>query len=218
QAAGRAQPSVERRLWREFRRLCDQVFARRDAARNQVQQEVATRLQAAEALCAQAEALLREAMVEPEELTERLAALRQELEALRPLPRAPAGQFNRRLRAVERALTERQRRARLDRVRQAMASAFSRAAPCDELEQAALAGGAVAPEDWQQRWQAQAEVSGELQARLESRWRRALAAASGERAFSDDEIGRAAGRGRGEVVGGGGACKKRREQDDGGRT
>lgn len=188
QAAGRAQPSVERRLWREFRRLCDQVFARRDAARSQVQQEVATRLQAAEALCAQAEALLREAMVEPEELTERLAALRQELEALRPLPRAPAGQFNRRLRAVERALTERQRRARLDRERQAMAAAYARAALCAELEQAALAGGAVAPEDWQQRWQAQAEVSGELQARLESRWRRALAAASGERAFSDDEL------------------------------
>lgn len=188
QAAGRAQPNLDRRLWREFRKACDEIFARRDMARGQAEQEQGARLQAAQQLCEQAEALLAGTGLAAAELEDRLAALRAEFDALQPLPRPQVAALGQRLRAVERKAAERRRHQRQAQEQEALAAARARAELCDDLEQLVLTAAEVKAEQWQQRWQALAEAPAELQAKLERRWQRALAAAAGESGFAANEL------------------------------
>lgn len=188
QTAGRAQASVDRRLWREFRKICDAIFERRDAMRNQTEQERDERLVVAQGLCEQAEALLDETEVAAAELESRLAVLQADFEALQPLPRAQAGALNQRLRAVERKVADRLRHKQEAREQQALSAARERAELCNALEQAVLTAAVESVEEWQQRWQALAAAPADLQAKLENRWRRAVAAAEGVQVFTDEEL------------------------------
>ncbi|HEX5513669.1 MAG TPA: DUF349 domain-containing protein, partial [Gammaproteobacteria bacterium] len=187
-AIGHAQPNIDRRLWREFRSACDEIFAHRDAVRSEADQEREARVARARELCNEAESLAADAAAAPADVEAKLAALREEYDGLRPLPREQAAAFSRQLREAERALADRRRRQAQEREQQALAVGRARAQLCAELEQAALAGTAGAAAAWQARWEILDQAPADLQARLEARWRRALAATEGGQAFTEQEL------------------------------
>lgn len=185
---GPAQPNVDRRLWREFRGACDQIFARRDQARGQADEEQQARVSRAEALCAEAEALTSDETNGVAELDARLAELRDEYQTLRPMPREQAQQFTQRLREVGRALDERRRQQARQRERRLLQAAEHRAALCGALEDAAVGGDGTALAELDEQWQSAEQAPAPLQAVLNARWERAQAAAEGTRPFSTDEL------------------------------
>jgi exonuclease SbcC len=186
-ALGSAQPNVERRLWREFRSACDEIFGRRDEARGHADRERQARVARAEALCVQAEALVADHAAELAEVEARLAALREECQRL-PLPREQAGVLAQRLREAGRALDQQRRRQARQREQAMWAAAGARARLCEELERRALrhAGDEVA--ELTAQWQSLEPAPGPLQARLDARWQRALAAVDGSRPFVAAEL------------------------------
>lgn len=184
-AVGYAQPNVDRRLWREFRSACDVIFARRDEARGEADQERQARIAEAEALCAAAEALAADQAIDLAEARAKFAELREQFQAVRPLPRERFQACSRRLREVERALDERRRALQRQREQALLNAARTRAQLCAELEQA----GETADRDaFMARWQALEPAPAPLQAKLDARWQRALAAGDGSRPFTPDEL------------------------------
>lgn len=184
-AIGPAQPNVDRRLWREFRGACDVIFARRDEARGQADQERQARIAEAETLCAAAEALIADEAIDIAEARAKLADLREQFQAVRPLPRERLQAFTQRLREAERALDDRHRALQRQREQAVLNAARSRAQLCAELEQA----GETADRDaLAARWQALEPAPAPLQAKLEARWQRALAASDGSQPFTPDEL------------------------------
>ncbi|RTR03331.1 DUF349 domain-containing protein [Halomonas nitroreducens] len=81
-ALGRAPKGEEQALWREFRHLCDEIFARRDAARSDQAQRARTRLDAMQALIDRLDAWH---PARSSEATDLEAAI-QEASTLEPLP------------------------------------------------------------------------------------------------------------------------------------
>lgn len=187
-SAGPAQPNVDRRLWREFRGACDQIFARRDQARGQADEEQQARVARAEALCVEAEALTSDEAKGLAELEARLAELRDEYQTLRPMPREQAQQFSQRLREVGRALDERRRQQARQREQRLLQAAEHRATLCAELEDAAVRGDGAASAGLEEQWQTAEQAPAPLQAALNARWVRAQAAAAGQKPFSADEL------------------------------
>src|SRR5690606_31262168 len=173
------------RLWREFRSACDVIFARRDEARGEADQERQARIAEAEALCAAAEALAADQAIDLAEARAKFAELREQFQAVRPLPRERFQACSRRLREVERALDERRRALQRQREQALLNAARTRAQLCAELEQA----GETADRDaFMARWQALEPAPARLQAKLDARWQRALAAGDGSRPFTPDEL------------------------------
>ncbi|MDR5868541.1 DUF349 domain-containing protein [Halomonas koreensis] len=81
-ALGRAPKGEEQALWREFRHLCDEIFARRDAARSDQAQRGRDRLEAMQALIDRLDAWQPARSDEANRLEEAI----QEAAALEPLP------------------------------------------------------------------------------------------------------------------------------------
>jgi DNA repair protein SbcC/Rad50 len=137
-----ARQREENRLWQEFRAACDAVFERRAALHQAHRAELDANLRSREALCEEAEALIRE----PGDARSLAAALRDlehrwhDAESL-PLPRQASGFLSRRwqqaceqLRTLGQQLEAQERRGALDLL-------GHRAALCESVERQVLGLG-----------------------------------------------------------------------------
>lgn len=164
--AGQAPPQQERRLWREFRAICDELFQRRDRERAARSAERNERTQQAEALCNEAQSLVDEADVDA--ALQRWQELDQALRRLRGVSKAYHG----RMQEAGDALRRRQRDAQREQSLRALQYLRDAAAVCAELEQSVLEGRAPpsVSEELLARWEREGT------AELQSRWERAVAA------------------------------------------
>lgn len=187
---GHAQPSADRKLWKEFRAACDALFERRDSARAEREAARHAGLEAAESLCAEAEQLSGVPDAELAGAEERLGGLRAALEALETLPRDAGRGFAQRLKGVEEALAERRREIGRRRQAAARAAVEQRAELCARLEARLLAGPVEATDldGLRAQWQALPELPADLAEPLRGRWARAQEAADGAAPFADQEL------------------------------
>lgn len=177
QQLGPAQPAQERKLYREFKRACDAVFAERDARRDAEREEHNKHQAAAQALCERLETLLAEPHDDADTLKASITAAEAEFAGVGTLPQRTADGVRRRFDQAVRGLRTRiaevkraQARADLDELRR-------RAALCGRLEAAVQRGETPAVEALQAEWDAGAPMNGRAAQVLAARWRQAVAAA-----------------------------------------
>ncbi|MDG4551213.1 MAG: DUF349 domain-containing protein [Candidatus Contendobacter sp.] len=129
-----ALPRQEQALWKEFRAVCDQVFARRQAEQQAADTERQDHLQRKRDLCAEIEAL---ATAEPKQLTEaraRLQAIQHEWETTGPVPRVEQRALDQRFEAAARQFAHHEQALRRTKVREAFQHLHQRARLCARLE------------------------------------------------------------------------------------
>lgn len=131
---GQARPAQERKLWSAFRKACDELFARRDQAREAVHAERKAQEQRAEVLCAEAEALRAERADELARARSRWGALQAELRGLGRLPRV----YESRLQAVAQRLEREEAALARAQAEAALAATRAQAELCASLERAVL--------------------------------------------------------------------------------
>ncbi|MDG4594926.1 MAG: DUF349 domain-containing protein [Candidatus Contendobacter sp.] len=129
-----ALPRQEQALWKEFRAVCDQVFARRQAEQQSADSERQDHLWRKRDLCAEIEAL---ATAGPEQLAEaraRLQAIQHEWEAVGSVPKAEQRALDQRFEAAMRQFAHHEQALRRTKVREAFQHLHQRARLCARLE------------------------------------------------------------------------------------
>ncbi len=129
-----ALPRQEQALWKEFRVVCDAVFARRQAEQQAVDTERQDHLRRKRELCAEIEAL---ATIDSRQLAEaraRLQAIQQEWETAGPAPKTEQRALDQRFEAAVRQFAHREQALRRTKVREAFQHLRQRARLCAGLE------------------------------------------------------------------------------------
>jgi hypothetical protein len=179
----------ENKLWQRFRAACDAIFARRRQQHEALSAELDDHLQAREAICAEAMALVRSGPQDPDALQAAFHKIegRWHDAASLPVPNRAAGALQQRWREARSVVMQRQRELARDQRRKSLDLLARQAAVCQSLEHAVesgpMAADAVAAAE--SAWNGlPSHPDAGLQARIEGRFRAALdAAGSGAEAL-----------------------------------
>jgi hypothetical protein len=170
----------ENRLWQRFRTACDAVFARRRQQHEAFAAELDEHLGQREALCAEAEALAA-SDGDPAALSQAFHRIEErwgETESL-PVPNRAAAALNQRWREARRGVLRKERELAAQARRAALSLLARQATVCESLERALESGSltgdrvAAAQAAWRELPR---QTDADLQRRMESRFRAAVAA------------------------------------------
>lgn len=157
------------RLWKRFRALCDQIFARRDQQRDAAQKEREQSLADAVHLCDQIGQLADTAIDDLASAQQEFARLQQQFDELGPVPREQQDAIRKRFKAVCEQFRHNLTHAQVLSRRVGYQAMWRRADICTALEQQWLGGEAAgAGEGWDSVQELPAAVRAGLQARHEA--------------------------------------------------
>lgn len=138
---------AEQALWLRFRRVCDDIFGRREHVRAAGDAQRQAALDAAHALCAELEALAARAPEAAAAARGEVAAIAERYARLGELPRHAQAGVERRYAAALDAWNERLAHAERTRQRQAVHELAAKARLCTRLERHALVAAGALPAD-----------------------------------------------------------------------
>ena len=179
----------DQKLYRQFRKACDRVFARRDEAREHRQQERQQAVGEVETLLNRARELVDMAAGDLSGAERQFRELEQALREFRGLPKGVERDVGRALSEVRENLQRRRGELRAEREAEAARARARGIELVEGLERLAMQAE-TAPADsvdaMNDEWETFTAEHGEQG--MTARWERARAAATGERPYTEDEL------------------------------
>lgn len=170
---GITRPHEDNRLWQQFRKGCDAIFARRSAEKEQAQENLKQEITKAEQLCKQIEALAALPDGELQKSQENYNSLRKEFLAL-PLSKEKQQTVFRHFYKVCDHYQHRVGGIKERKQQAGLQEAFRRAALCEQLESGADAASI------ETQWPGEVTLAADIGQALEQRYQKALKVTRGE--------------------------------------